>query len=187
MKKVLIGLVALLIVGAGFVAPGRVREVTKLVEVPAKERSFGDYLTVAARAYGVPESVAFAMAHQESGGKMDAIRHEPGQMERARKLTKASGEQLRMYASSHCALQVMGWHAPGLGLSWADLYKPETCAEVGMKILAQCIQQHRGKDAIGQMHSALKCYNGGDEYARTVLNRLGHDLLRAHLKEKLRG
>jgi hypothetical protein len=187
MKKVLIGLVALLIIGAGFAAPGRVREVTKLVEVPAKERSFGDYLTIAARQYGIPETIAFAMVEQESGGQMDAIRHEPGQMERAKRVTKATGEQLRMFASSHCALQVMGWHAPTYQISWADLYRPETCAEIGMHILAKCYERNRQGDALSRTVGALTCYNGSEKYARDVINRLGHDLLRAHLKEKLRG
>lgn len=159
---------------------------TRVIEVPEKQREFREYLRESANAYGVPETVAFAMAHQESGGRMNAIRYEPGQVERARKLTKASGEQLRMYASSHCSMQVMGWHAPALGLSWSDLYNPRTCAEIGMKIMSQCMHRHEGKNALDQTHQALKCYNGGDEYARAVLNRLGQELLENHLRVELK-
>lgn len=159
----------------------------KAAEVQAQEKSFAEYLKDSAKAYGVPVTVAFAMAHQESGGKMAAIRYEPGQVERAKKLSGASGENLRMYASSHCALQVMGWHAPGLGMTWADLYNPRTCAETGMKIMADCMHRHKGRDPLEQTHQALKCFNGGDEYARTILNRLGQKLLKSHLETEMKG
>jgi soluble lytic murein transglycosylase-like protein len=153
-----------------------------VIEVPEKEREFSDYLKESARAYNVPETIAFAMVWQESRGRMDSIRYEPGQVERARKLTKASGENLRMYASSHCAGQVMGYHTPALGLSWSDLYNPQTCAEVSMKIMGQCMQRHKEKDPLTRTHQALKCYNGSDEYARNILNRLGQKLLEQHLR-----
>lgn len=155
------------------------------VPVPEKEREFSDYLRESARAYGVPETIAFAMIWQESKGRMDSIRYEPGQVERARKLTKATGENLRMYASSHCSAQVMGWHTPGMGLTWSDLYNPRTCAEVAMKIMGDCMHRHKEKDALTRTQSALKCYNGGDEYARIILNRLGQKLLTQHLQTEM--
>lgn len=181
-KSLLIILLSAVITGF---AANKVKPREIVVEVPEKEREFSDYLKDSARAYGVPETVAFAMVWQESRGRMDSIRYEPGQVERAKKLTKASGENLRMYASSHCSLQILGWHTPNLGLTWSDLYDPRTCAEVGMKIMGQCMNRHREKDPLNRTHQALKCYNGSDEYARNILNRLGQKLLEQHLKTEM--
>jgi len=157
-----------------------------IVEVPEAQREFKEYLSESARAYGVPETVAAAMVWQESGGKMNSIRFEPGQVERAKKLTKASGEQLRMYASSHCALQIMAWHTPQYGLAWSDLYNPQTCAELGMKIMGDCMNRHKNKPALEKVKGALTCYNGSEEYARAILNRLGQKLLETHLATEMK-
>ena len=133
-KLITVILAALLTMGMAYYRPVEFREIEKIVEIPAREKAFNEYLEESAKAYGVPISVARAMVQQESGGKMASIRYEPGQVERAKKITKASGDQLRMYASSHCSLQIMAWHAPTYGLTWADLYHPQNCAEVGMHI-----------------------------------------------------
>lgn len=154
----------------------KIKEV--FVEVPEKPKSFDAYLRSSARAYGVPYSLAQAMVRQESGGKMNAIRYEPGQVERAKKITGATGEQLRMYASSHCSLQIMAWHTPKYSLTWSDLYNPEVCAEMGMKIMADCLNRHKGaKSAAHRAFKALACYNGSEEYAQKIMNKLGEDLL----------
>lgn len=158
-----------------------------VIEVPEPQRNFKEHLKDAARAYGVPESIAAAMVWQESRGRMDSIRYEPGQVERAKKLSRASGESLRMYASSHCSLQIMGWHTPALGLTWSDLYDPKTCAEVGMKIMGDCLNRHRDKDPMTRTMKGLTCYNGSEEYAKAILNRLGQKLLESHIKEAIRG
>jgi soluble lytic murein transglycosylase-like protein len=163
-------------------APERV-----IVEVPAKPREFKHYLREAAKAYGVPETIAAAMVVQESGWRMEAIRFEPGQIERAKRVSKASGEQLRMYASSHCALQVMGWHTPPLGLKWNDLYDPQTCAEVGMKIMSDCLRRSKDKSPLERVFNGLTCYNGSESYARSVLNKIGAGLLNSHLSKELGG
>jgi soluble lytic murein transglycosylase-like protein len=125
--------------------------------------------------YGVSPLLAAAIVERESGGKKDAIRFEQSQMARAKKITN-DPEQQRMYASSHCAFQVMGWHAPRFGLSWADLYAPDTCAEVAMTILKDCLDKHQGREKVAQIVAALECYNGSREYAQAVRQRLG-DLL----------
>ena len=166
------------------VQPPKIEQI--IVEVPEAQRNFKEYLRESARAYGVPETVAFAMIQQESGGQRNAIRFEPGQMERAKKLSKATGEQLRMYSSSHCEAQVMGWHTPELGLTWSDLYNPQTCAEVSMKIMGNCMNRHKNKLALDKVKGALTCYNGSEEYARAILNRLGQKLLETHLATEMK-
>jgi hypothetical protein len=180
-KLITIILAALLTMGLAYYRPVEFREIEKIVEVREKERSFSEYLEESAKAYGVPLTVAHAMVHQESGGKMASIRHEPGQMERAKKVTRFSGENLRQASSSHCALQIMGYNAHTLGLSWADLYNPQTCAEVGMAIMGKCIERHKAKSPLAKMTGALTCYNGSEAYAHAILNRLGRALLEEHL------
>jgi soluble lytic murein transglycosylase-like protein len=180
-KLITVILAAFITIGFAYYRPVEVREIEKIIEVPAQELPFNVHLEGAARAYGVHLFIAQAMVHQESGGKMAAIRHEPGQMERAKKLTKASGEQLRMFASSHCALQILGWHAPTYGLTWADLYNPQTCAEVGMHILSKCLERHKGKPPVAQLKEGLTCYNGSETYARIIMARVGEQLLGQYL------
>jgi len=177
-------LAALMTCGFAFYQSQPPREI--IIEVPEKQREFREYLKDAARAYGVPNTLAAAMVWQESKGRMDSIRFEPGQMERARKVTKAAGEQLRMYSSSHCSLQIMGYNAATMGISWAELYSPQMCAEVGMKIMGSCLNRHKEKEPVDRAYQALKCYNGGDEYARDILNRLGKTLLAQHLSQEMK-
>lgn len=134
---------------------------------------FGAYLISAANAYGVPIDLALAISHQESRGDMAAVRGEPQTKHYAVKALKArgwlddGGEPLfgdwEPWTSSHCALQIMGWNAPRYGLTWQDLKNPETCAEIGMNILANC------KAKKGSWFGALECYNGSKKYAREVL------------------
>lgn len=170
---------------ANYIQKPEVKLIEKLVTVPEPKREFDEYLSESARAYGVPETIAAAMAFQESRGRMDAIRYEPGQVERAKKLTGASGEQLRMYASSHCGLQVMGWHTPQYGLKWSDLYDPRTCADLGMKIMADCLKRHAKLPAVDRTFNALVCYNGGKPYANEIMGRLAEKLLKAELEKDL--
>lgn len=178
MKGFLIALAVAAGASLGFrFTPPEIREREVIVETPEKERDFSEHLTEAARAYGVPLLVARAMVNQESGGKMSAIRYEPGQVEIAKKISKASGDQLRQYASSHCALQVMGYNTKRFNLTWSDLYNPRTCAEVGMAMMRDCMDRQKGGNALKRTFGALKCYNGGEEYARSILNKIGEQLL----------
>jgi hypothetical protein len=162
-------------------ANGYLKPPVKLVEV---EKHAPDLRTLIERIppqYGLSPLVAAAMVEQESGGKKDAIRYEPGQLERARKIT-SNPEQQRMYASSHCALQVMGWHMPRFNLSWADLYDTETCVEVSMTILKDCLdKQHTKKNKYEKLYGALACYNGSEKYAQAILGRLGTMLIEKDL------
>lgn len=110
---------------------------------------------------------------------MNAIRYEPSQMARAQKIT-SNPEQQRQYASSHCALQIMGWWAPKYNLTWSDLYDPETCFEVGMNILANCHERQKGTK-VDKIRGALICYNGSEKYADVVLARIGTLLIERNL------
>lgn len=162
-------------VGYGRINPHVIREV---VEVPRQERDLKTLIKEVPPQYGVPPLLAAAIVQKESGGRRDAIRFEPGQMERAKKVVgNVSQDQLRQYASSHCAFQVMGYHAPKYGLSWADLYNPETCAEVAMTILSDCIKRHASKDKFEKFRHALGCYNGSMAYADDVMGKLGEMLI----------
>lgn len=155
-------------------------EVEKIVEILKEEESLEDLLQEVPQVYGVPEMIARAIVRQESGGKMNAIRFEPGQMARAGKFTK-NVEQQRMLASSHCALQVMGWHAPGLGIDWTDLYKPRTCMEAGMKILADCMKRSKNESKYQTYYRALACYNGSEKYASEVMTAVATELIERSL------
>jgi hypothetical protein len=155
-------------------------EVEKIVEIVKQEEKLEDLLKEVPEAYGVPEMIARAIVRQESGGKMNSIRFEPGQMARAGKFTK-NVEQQRMLASSHCALQVMGWHAPGLGIDWTDLYKPRTCMEAGMKILADCMKRSKNDSKYQTYYRALACYNGSEKYANEVMTAVATELIERSL------
>lgn len=125
--------------------------------------------------YGIPLEVVQVILDKESSGghKLDVVRFEPGQIDRARKIAKTTNpDQLRAYASSHCPWQVMGWHMPLVGMSWADLYNAETCVEMGSKILANCYSQAPDKGSYQKTYQAFKCYNGSDAYARDAMQRL---------------
>lgn len=137
-----------------------------------------DYLLAAkSQEKGISPVVASIILEKESGNQgMSAIRFEAHHMSRARKITK-NPEQQRMYASSHCALQIMGWHAPSYGLTWSDLYSPEVCVEVGLDIFKKCMERHANKGKADQIWSAAKCYNGADSYANDFVRRLGNKLI----------
>lgn len=134
---------------------------------------FGAHVITAAKAYGIPIDLALAVSHQESRGDMSAVRGEPQTKHYAVRALKAVGwidsggnplfGSWEPWTSSHCALQIMGWNAPRYGLTWQDLKDPETCAEVGMNILANC------KARKGSWEGALECYNGSKKYAKEVM------------------
>lgn len=173
------------VLGAGYVGgyippQVEVQEVERLIEVHKPSPSLKDLLQSVPPAYGVSPALAAAMVNMESGGRMDAIRFEPGQMTRAAKFSK-DPEQQRMLSSSHCALQIMGYNAARLGISWSDLYDPETCFETGMAILKECLDRHKNKSKYQQLHSALVCYNGGEKYADAILGRIGRVLIEQNL------
>ena len=150
------------------------------MQVERSEPSFNELLQTVPAQYGISPLLVSAMVKQESGGKKDAIRFEPSQMARAAKFTRDADQQ-RMLASSHCRLQVMGYNAAALGISWSELYDDQTCIEVSMKILKDCFDRHREKHKIDQMRGALACYNGSTTYADAVLASIAEKLLEENL------
>lgn len=157
----------------------RVEQVEKLIHVERPKRTIEELLKEIPEKYGISPLLAAAIVDQESGGRMNAIRYEPSQMARAAKIT-SNPEQQRQYASSHCALQIMGWWAPKYNLTWSDLYDPETCFEVGMNILANCHERQKG-NKVEKIRGALICYNGSEKYADVVLARIGTLLIERNL------
>lgn len=160
------------------IAPEKIVRIEVPVEKP--EPSIKELINEIPPRYGVSPILMAAIVERESGTRKDAIRFEPSQMERARKITK-DPEQQRMYASSHGITQVMGWHAPRFGISWADLYRPETSVEVGSAILRDCMEKHKTEAKFDRIYHSLACYNGSEEYARAVIARLSRVLIEKNL------
>ena len=171
---------AILTIGYFATKEPKVVEVSKIIEVQKPEETLDELLQEVPQAYGVPEIVARNIVNQESNGKIESIRFEPSQMSRAAKIT-TNPEQQRMYASSHCWLQVMGWHSPTLGIKWMDLYKPRVCVEAGMKILSDCINRSKSKNKYDKYFQALTCYNGSEKYAKEVMAAISREIIERNL------
>lgn len=154
--------------------------VERVVEKPHEKKDLMDLVQTIPPRYNVNPLVVATIIMKESGGKRDAVRYEPGQLARARKLTKNESEAMQL-ASSHGPMQVMGWWSREFNISWADLYDESTNIEVGSAILKKCLDRHHGKDKIKQLHSALTCYNGSEAYANAVMQSLGETLIRETL------
>jgi len=179
--QVIIGIVSIcgLIVLCGFVDPP-VREIEKRVEVQVSRTrpSLESLITTIPGLYGVPVEVVRVILDKESGGRMDAVRYEPGQVERARRVSKSSNpDQIRAYASSWCAMQIMGWWAPIHGLTWKDLLDDEVCIELGVKIFRECLDRHKALSKVDRLFKAYECYNGSQAYAHDAMDRLGKLLI----------
>ena len=145
--------------------------VEKEVFVQAEKTNIEKELNYWSNELSIPSSLVSVILEKESGGKMNSIRFESHYMNRAGKLTNNKDEQ-RMYASSHCAMQVMGTLAHSYGYKWSDLYDPAVCAEVSLKYLKKCLSKHSGAGKYQQIKNAYKCYNGGDAYANDAIERL---------------
>lgn len=164
---------------------------TVVIEVPQKQESFDKYLIDSAKAYGNDLCVVRAMVAQESEAAKSAIhamRYEEGQLIRGKAAAVKIGlkgsidfhEQARQFATSHCPMQVMGYHAAEVGDSWAVLHQPKECAEFGNRYFAKCRERNANPDKIKEYFKGLVCYNGSEAYARAVMNRCGQELLTEH-------
>lgn len=161
----------------------RPKVIVRRVEVEKKAKPLEVLITEIPPKYAIDPLVIAAIVRQESGGRLDAVRFEPGQMDRARRVTgKKSEQQLRPYASSHGPLQIMGWWAPEFGLSsWTEFYDAETSVEVGSAILRRCLDKSKATTKYGKYRDGLKCWNGSEQYADTVLSSLGKLLIEERL------
>lgn len=157
--------------------PETIERVVKVM-VPEPRKTFAQLAAEIPAEYGIPEDIIAVLLEKESGtgGRMSAIRFEAHHMSRAGKLTKNSDEQ-RMYASSLCAMQIMGWHAPSYDLRWSDLLEPETCLRVGSDILRKCLDRHAGKTPLERIRQAAICYNGAESYGNHFVKLLGQRLI----------
>lgn len=119
--------------------------------------------------YSIDPLLAKAVAVQESGTipRMDASRFESNSIDDAKRVLKTKNEdQIRQGATSHCAMQVMGYNAYRFGLTWADLYDPVNCVEVSMAILKDCLDREKDLDNSAKVFGALRCYNAGAGYKK---------------------
>lgn len=147
----------------------------ELIEVPVRsdDRPVLDIVRDKAREYKLSEWLLMAVARHESGLSKDALRFEPGQMDRAKqaakKLNITRPDEIRMMSSSIGLMQVMAWHAPALGLrSWRDLLDPEVNIDAGARILRACLDKKKSVEA------ALGCYNGDAKvYPTLIMAELG--------------
>lgn len=114
-----------------------------------------------ARAYGIDPLEFRAMEHIESGGRNSATRFESGEVKRARRLApNANAAEIKYLATSHCSMQVMGWHEIERGLKRGSLKDQEICYEVAAHVRAKCEERRPGKGSA--------CYNGSQKYAGLV-------------------
>lgn len=173
--------ISLFLMGSHFMPRVIKEQVEKIVQVEKPEPSIEELLKTLPTQYSIDPVLVASMIEQESGYKKDAIRFEPGQMGRAAKLTK-NPEQQKMFASSHGLMQIMGWHAPKYGLSWADLYKTQTNFELGLTILKNCIDRNKEKQGYEKYYSALACYNGSETYSEIVMKRYAKVLINERSK-----
>lgn len=180
MKRILIHLLLLaLLFGVGALlwsgkAEAALRTILphRVVQVIKPEPSLRQLVSTVPPKYGLPPILVAAIIERESGSRRDAIRYEPSQLTRARKLASNPDDQ-RMYASSIGYMQIMAWHAPKYQMTWADLLDAETNIELGCTILKDCWDRSKEKDKFRRYHAALACYNGSTAYADAVMGRLG--------------
>lgn len=153
-------------------------ERVELVEVTPAQKSLRDLVTEIPAKYGLSPVLVAAIIDQESGG-YNTQRYEPGQMDRAKKAAPrgAPDHVVKLYSSSHCYMQVMGWHAPTYNLDPMELYQPSNCIEVGSAILKGCLDRQRAGQKYDRIKGALACYNGSTQYADAVMSRLGRLLI----------
>ncbi len=143
----------------------------RTVEVEKPRPTVEQLLTDTPSKYGLDHLLAIAVAVQESGKipRMDASRFESSQWEISKAVLRTNNEdQIRQGATSHCAMQVMGYNAYKFNLTWADLYDPVNCVEVSMAIMADCYRQESkySQDESQRVIGTLRCYNAGPNYRK---------------------
>lgn len=136
--------------------------------------------------YAVPDSVwRLVYRYETSSGANVRPRHEPhverwllknrnSEFQRAVRKFATNKERLKLLASSHGPLQVMGYHAISYGIDPEQLANDrETQIELGMVRLANAWHATRKyKSTYERGKRTGKAYNGGDKYAA----RLARDL-----------
>jgi soluble lytic murein transglycosylase-like protein len=180
-----LGFGTLFLIGAVFVSGGykpdpQIVEKIREVAIERPEPDIKTLIREIPEQYGLSPLLVAAIVERESGAKRDAVRFEPGQMERARRLTKNEQDQ-RMLATSFGYMQIMGWWSKEFNISWADLLDGETNVETGCAILKKCLDRQKSGNKAQRIHAALACYNGSTVYADAVLSRLAALLIEKEL------
>lgn len=184
----IIGLLAVLLAVCGFAAQDDIR-----FEIAKRREDYPTLVRIAAKRHNVPLDFALAILSVESKERRESIRFEKGQLGLGRKLADEKKipkfereNQARMFASSHCRLQVMGYHAPKYDLTWLDLYNPEDCVNVAMSEARICLDKSEKeyKEHWKIFQGASRCYNGGnianknsEEYAAKIQTHMINQLL----------
>lgn len=159
--------------------PAQILYVDRPVPFTAPPEQYGDLIKEIAPRYGIPLEVVAVLLKQEDTNQKYDYAFEPGQMPRAREEIRRRGltgmaaneNQQRLFASSFCPLQVMGYNTAQSDHP-LDLLKPRTCVETAMKVMANCVQRWKGASARAKYYKAFLCYNGGQEYADRAIATL---------------
>lgn len=161
--------------------------------VPATHAPLSELIGRAAKAHGLHPVVLEAIVKAESagGGTRWLYRFEPRVFAAREKVDRnRSEDERRMLASSHGAMQVMGYNAEArCGVHWSKLYDPAVGIECGAKILAENLARHVGTKAPEErLWLALRDYNGSgpmaEAYADRTMGALGKRLFARLVQEE---
>lgn len=149
------------------------------VEVQAQPEDYAELIKEVAPKYGIPIEVVAVLLKQEDTNQKYDYAFEPSQMSKAREEIRRRGltgmaaneSQQRLYASSFCPLQVMGYNTAKEDHP-LDLLKPRTCVETAMRVMANCLARWKDKPARAKYYQGFLCYNGGESYANRAITLL---------------
>lgn len=138
---------------------------------------FDPEIADACRRYGLDIDLVSAVVMQESSGRTNAYRYEPGVWEWFKTNPKAAGLNKYRAAASYGLMQILYATATDYGFSTDPeyLFLPKTGLDLGCRHLAELLRW-----AKGDMAKALAAYNGGKgnvdkaqprNYAASVIGR----------------
>lgn len=160
-----------------------VREFVQPVDLPPEQ-----LITKYAQELRVPRIVGLILFQKESGDGENVYRFEPKVYERIKARSRESDSEIRMLASSHGPLQVMGFNAePRCGIHWSKLYGPQGIW-CGLKIMRENLNAHKNTRDIGERAwLAFRDYNGSgpdaERYADHAMSIAGRLMLQQWEKE----
>lgn len=126
--------------------------------------------TVGVEQCGIDASIWHALIQQESGYNNKAYKFEAHVVPRVKGMTK-DPRDIPMLASSHGALQIMGYHAVKAGYKWQDLYDLDVAFGVGCKLLKDCYSRAKGAGK-AKLSSMFACWNGNAQYGTKVTQQV---------------
>ncbi len=161
------------------------------VEVQAAPEDYAELIKEVAPKYGVPIEVVAVLLKQEDSNQKYDYAFEPGQMARAREEIRRRGltgmaaneNQQRLFSSSFCPLQVMGYNTAKEDHP-LDLLKPRVCVETAMRVIANCLQRWKDAPARQKYYKGFLCYNGGSDYADRAITLLDDYVYSRRLEQR---